>query len=147
MESVNLAGRAGRWSASHWKSAAFGWMAFAVLAVIVGAAVGAKQMEQWAIANGESRRAEQILDRGNFNIPARESVLIQSATATVDDPVFAAAVAAVLQRLAVQWDVTTIVSPLEQPDAGLISRDRHSALSSSTSRARQRTRRTRLRRS
>jgi uncharacterized membrane protein YdfJ with MMPL/SSD domain len=127
-ESANLAGRAARWSASHWKSAAFGWMACAVLAVVVGGAVGAKQMEQWAIANGESRRAEQILDRGNFNIPARESVLIQSATATVDDPVFSATVGAVIQRLAVQWDVTTIVSPLDQRDAGLISRDRHSAL-------------------
>ena len=64
MESVNLAGRAGRWSAAHWKTAAFGWIAFAVLAVVVGSAVGAKQMKPWAIANGESRRAEQILDRG-----------------------------------------------------------------------------------
>ena len=128
MGRMNLAGRAGRWSAAHWKTAAFGWIAFAVLAVVVGGAVGAKQMKPWAIANGESRRAEQILDRGNFDIPARESVLIQSATATVDDPAFSAAVTAVLQRLAVQWDVMTIVSPLQAPEAGLISRDRHSAL-------------------
>jgi uncharacterized membrane protein YdfJ with MMPL/SSD domain len=128
MEPVNLAGRAGRWSAAHWKTAAFGWVVFSVLAVVVGGIVGAKQMEQWAIANGESRRAEQTLADGNFDIPARESVLVQSATATVGDPQFKAAVADVLQRLAVQWDVTTIVSPLEQPDAGLISRDRHSAL-------------------
>jgi RND superfamily putative drug exporter len=128
MERINLAGRAGRWSASHWKTAAFGWIAFAVLAVVVGGAVGAKQMKPWAVSNGESRRAEQMLDRGNFDIPARESVLIQSANTTVDDPAFAAAVRAVLQRLAVQWDVTTIVSPLEESGAGLISRDRHSAL-------------------
>ena len=128
MEPVNLAGRAGRWSAAHWKTAAFGWVVFSVLAVVVGGIVGAKQMEQWAIANGESRRAEQILANGNFDLPARESVLVQSATTTVGDPQFNAAVADVLQRLAVQWDVTTIVSPLEQPDAGLVSRDRHSAL-------------------
>ena len=84
MGRTNLAGRAGRWSASHWKTAAFGWIAFAVAAVVVGSAVGVSQMKSWAIANGDSRRAEQILDQGNFKIPARESVLVQSATGTVD---------------------------------------------------------------
>jgi hypothetical protein len=74
MESVNLAGRAGRWSASHWKTAAFGWIALAIIAVVVGGAVGARQMEQWGVTNGESRRAAQILDQGNFDIPARESI-------------------------------------------------------------------------
>jgi len=86
METANLAGRAGHWSSAHWKLAAFGWIAFAVLAVVVGSAVGAKQMKSWAIANGESRRAEQILDQGNFKIPARESVLVQSRTATLGEP-------------------------------------------------------------
>ena len=80
----NLSGRAGRWSASHWWQAAFGWLAFAMVAVVVGTAVGARQMEDWAIANGESRRAEQILDQGGFKIPARESVLIQSGIGTVE---------------------------------------------------------------
>ena len=37
MGRLNLAGRAGRWSASHWKLAAFGWIAFAVVAVVVAA--------------------------------------------------------------------------------------------------------------
>ena len=84
MDDTNLAGRAGRWSASHWKRAAFGWIAFAILAVRVGGAVGTQQMKDWAIANGESRRAEQILDEGNFKIPARESVLVQSSGGTID---------------------------------------------------------------
>ncbi len=84
MEDTNLAGRAGRWSASHWKMAAFGWIAFAVVAVVVGGAVGTREMKDWAIANGESRHAEQILDEGNFKIPARESVLVQSKTGTID---------------------------------------------------------------
>ena len=96
---TNLAGRAGRWSASHWKMAAFGWIAFATLAVVLGGAVGAKQMKAWAIANGESRRAEQILDRASFKIPARENVLVQSRTATVDQPAFVAAVASLVQSL------------------------------------------------
>src|SRR5690348_13365102 len=38
MTNTNLAGRAGRWSAAHWKRAAFGWILFAVLAVFMGAA-------------------------------------------------------------------------------------------------------------
>jgi RND superfamily putative drug exporter len=128
MAATNLAGRAGRWSASHWKRAAFGWIAFAILAVAFGSVVGAKQMEPWAISNGESRRAEQILDEGAFKIPARESVLVQSTWATVDQPVFASAVANVVQTLSGQPDVTGIVSPIEHPNAGLVSRDRHSAL-------------------
>jgi uncharacterized membrane protein YdfJ with MMPL/SSD domain len=128
MERTNLAGRAGRWSASHWKRAAFGWLAFAVLAVVVGGAVGARQMKPWAISNGQSRQAEQLLDQGNFKLPARESVLVQSAWATVDRPAFSSAVANVVQTLSGQPDVTNIVSPIEHPDAGLVSRDRHSAL-------------------
>jgi RND superfamily putative drug exporter len=128
MATANLAGRAGRWSAAHWKLAAFGWIAFAVLAVVVGGAVGAKQMKSWAIANGESRRAEQILDQGNFKIPARESVLVQSRTATVDEPAFAAAVGGVVQALSRQPNVTDLVSPIDQPRAGLVASDRHSAL-------------------
>ena len=36
MKGTNLAGRAGRWSAAHWKTAAFGWAAFAVAAVVLG---------------------------------------------------------------------------------------------------------------
>jgi hypothetical protein len=128
METSNLAGRAGRWSAGHWKTAAFGWLGFAVLAVLIGGAVGAKQMRPWAIANGESRRAEQILDQANFKLPARESVLVQSRTATVDQPAFVAAVASLVQTLSGQPDVLNIVSPVDHPNAGLVARDRHSAL-------------------
>src|SRR5665647_1801187 len=123
MGDTNLSGRAGRWSASHWKRATFGWLGFAILAIVVGGAVGAQQMKPWAIANGESRRAEQILDQGNFKIPARESVLVQSAWATVDQPAFSSAVANVVQTLSGQPDVTRIISPIEHPNAGLISRD------------------------
>src|SRR4051794_32257660 len=128
MESTNLAGRAGRWSAGHWKTATFGWLAFAVAAVVVGGLVGANEMKPWAIANGESRTAEQILDAARFKVPARESVLIQSAWATTDEQPFSAAVANVVQTLSGQPDVENIVSPIEHPDAGLIAKDRHSAL-------------------
>jgi len=125
---TNLAGRAGSWSAAHWKLAALGWVAFAVLAVVIGGLVGAKEMKQWEISNGDSRRAEQILDQGDFKIPARESVLVQSFTTTVDQPAFASAVAGLIQTLSREPDVTNIVSPIDHPKAGLVSADRHSAL-------------------
>ena len=124
----NLAGRCGRWSAAHWKTAAFGWLAFAVAAAVVGGAVGAKQMSSWAIANGQSRQAEQILANAGFQTPARESVLVQSATSRASDGAFTAVVASVATRLAAQPAVANVVSPLDQPSGGLVSRDGHSAL-------------------
>jgi RND superfamily putative drug exporter len=125
---TNLAGRAGRWSAAHWKTAAFGWIAFAVLAVVIGGAVGARQMEDWAVANGESRRAEQILDEAGFDLPARESVLVQSRTATVEEPAFWSAVSGVERALTRQPEVENVVSPVSRPQAGLVSADEHSVL-------------------
>ncbi len=68
METTNFAGRAGRWSAAHWKTAAFGWIALALLAIAFGRLVGTNQMKSWAVANGESRRAAQILDQANFDL-------------------------------------------------------------------------------
>ena len=38
--SNNIAARMGRWSANHRKKAIFGWLAFVVLAVAAGMAVG-----------------------------------------------------------------------------------------------------------
>jgi RND superfamily putative drug exporter len=128
MTRSNLALRAGRWSAAHWKTAAIGWIAFAVAAVLVGRAVGAKQMQSWAVSNGDSRRAEQILSQANFEYPSRESVLIQSHAVAASDPRFVAVIAAVAQRLSTQPNVMNVVSPLDHPQSGLTSRDRHSVL-------------------
>ena len=38
----NLAARMGRWSADHWKTATFGWLAFVVVAFALGGMVGTK---------------------------------------------------------------------------------------------------------
>jgi hypothetical protein len=40
MDRLNVAGRAGRWSAAHWKKALFGWLVFAVAAIALGNVVG-----------------------------------------------------------------------------------------------------------
>jgi hypothetical protein len=38
--SHNLAARMGRWSAAHWKTATFGWLAFVLVAFGLGGMVG-----------------------------------------------------------------------------------------------------------
>ena len=36
----NLAERAARWSAAHWKTATFGWLAFVAAALVAGSSPG-----------------------------------------------------------------------------------------------------------
>ena len=94
---LNLAARAGRWSASHWKTATLGWIAFVVVALAIGAAVGTKHLGNKEGIPGESGRMEQILAK-DFEQPAGETVLIQSRTLTASDPGFKAAIHAVTWR-------------------------------------------------
>ena len=41
----NLAARMGRWSADHWKTATFGWLAFVLVAFALGGMVGTKTID------------------------------------------------------------------------------------------------------
>ena len=65
----NLAARMGRWSAAHWKTATFGWLAFVVVAFMLGGMVGTKLIDDSTAGPGESGRADRILDAG-FKQPA-----------------------------------------------------------------------------
>ena len=67
--STNLAARMGRWSARHRKTAIFGWLAFVVAAVVLGGALGTKQLTDTDTLPGESGRAARMLDDG-FKQPA-----------------------------------------------------------------------------
>jgi uncharacterized membrane protein YdfJ with MMPL/SSD domain len=87
----NLAARMGRWSAGHWKTATFGWLAFVLVAFAVGGAVGLKTIDPNKPGPGESGRVDRILDDG-FKQPAGESVLIQSRSLRSGDPAFAGAI-------------------------------------------------------
>ena len=123
----NLAARMGRWSADHWKTATFGWLAFVVAAVVLGGMVGTTNIDQSTSGPGESGRMDRILDAG-FKKPAAENVLIQSRTARAGTPAFDAAIADVVARLAKESDVQNVRSPGENGNADLISKDGHSAL-------------------
>ena len=71
----------GRWSADHWKTATFGWLALVVVAFGIGGMVGTKNPNPNTSGPGESGRMDRILHAG-FKRPAAENVLIQSRTAT-----------------------------------------------------------------
>jgi hypothetical protein len=70
-QSRNLAARMGRWSASHWKTATFGWLAVVVAAVALGGMAGTKTIDPNAAGPGESGRMDKILAAG-FKQPAGE---------------------------------------------------------------------------
>lgn len=67
MERTNFAGRAGRWSAAHWKTATFGWIAAGIIAVVIGTAVGTVMLTDSEQASGETAKAEQILQNAGFS--------------------------------------------------------------------------------
>jgi uncharacterized membrane protein YdfJ with MMPL/SSD domain len=124
---LNLAARAGRWSAAHWKTAAFGWIAFVVLAVVLGSAIGTNQLSDDEGIPGESGRMEKVLEE-NFQTPAGETVLIQSETLKADSSAFRAAVEDVAGRMSSIPAVTNVQSPLEPGNSDQISADGRSAI-------------------
>ncbi len=123
----NLAARVGRWSARHWKTAVFGWLAFVLLAFAFGRMVGTEQLSATEPGPGESGEVQKILNN-EFEQPAKELVLVQSASLTARSAPFQAAVRDVIRRLDAQPDATNIESPLAPGNADRISRDGHSAL-------------------
>src|SRR3954471_13387554 len=99
-QSRNLAARAGHWSARHRKIAIFGWIAFVVIAFVIGGAAGTKKIKDENQGNGDSRRAAQIVAAAGLKDRASEQVLIQSRGAVrAKDPQFRAAVLDVTNRL------------------------------------------------
>ena len=75
---MSIAGRAGAISAAHWKRATIGWLLFAIAAVILGSAVGAKPMSDSDMASGQTAEAERMLAEGGFNrcVLAREGYIL-----------------------------------------------------------------------
>jgi RND superfamily putative drug exporter len=126
---LNLAARAGRWSANNWKKAFFGWLVLAVLALVVGMAAGHKQIADSETASGEAATAQRILEQAGFKAPATESVLIQSKDATVNDAKLRSPVVGVVAALSGRSDVINLHNPLlTKNGGGQISADGHSVL-------------------
>jgi uncharacterized membrane protein YdfJ with MMPL/SSD domain len=122
----NLAARMARWSGQHRKKAIFGWLAFVLVAFVVGMnVIGSKQLTDLDQFTGESGDAEQALDRAGLR-PVEEVVFVQSDELTVRDPAFRAAVEDVTGRLSRVQYVENVKSPLTGD--GEVSADGHAAL-------------------
>src|SRR4051794_31417239 len=135
---LNLAARAGRWSARHRKKAIGGWLAFVVVATLVGGALGTKTFSWQDNGPGESGRADKAIYHG-FPKHASETVLIQAHDGSVtgaargsrgaaDSMAFRAAVRDVEARLRATPNVSNIQSPYAAGNAGRISHDGRSVL-------------------
>jgi uncharacterized membrane protein YdfJ with MMPL/SSD domain len=130
MQPRTLAARAGRWSATHRKTAIAGWILFVVLATVIGGKVGQKNLEPSAMGNGESKRGEMIVADAGFPDTVGERVLIQGkGSIAADDPQVTAAVKDVVSRLDKIEGVDDIESPLVAKDrANTISKDGRSVV-------------------
>ena len=129
MKSRNIAARAGRWSAKHRKTAIFGWLAFVVIAFVIGGAVGQNTIAEEDYGNGSSRAADQAIAAADFPENAGEQVLVQGrGDVKAGDPEFTAAVKDTVSRLEATKHVEKIESPLASGNEGQLSKDGRSAL-------------------
>src|SRR5690242_20096514 len=122
----NLAARMGHWSATHRKTAIWGWVAFVVVAVLIGRAVAPQQLQGPDNFTGEAGTAETALYGAGLR-PNTEHVFFQSKTLTIHDPQYRAAVQQAASELSHARNVQNVVSPLGGGDAA-VSADGRSAL-------------------
>src|SRR5206468_951343 len=116
-----------RWSAHHRKKAIWGWLAFTLVAFMIGGAIGTKTQTAAQSGVGESGRAARTIDNA-FPKHQVEEVLVQSGSATASDPSFRAVVGDVQRRLSTVPYANAFESPYKPGNAGQISADGHSAL-------------------
>jgi RND superfamily putative drug exporter len=120
----------GRWSASHWKTAVFGWLVFVVAVTFLGFKVGTNTISEQDRNVGQAHRGDQILKESGFGQtdPQTEIVLIQSKSQTIDNPAFRAAVNDVVHAVSPFKVVKNLRSPLDPGYADQVSKDKHSVL-------------------
>src|SRR3989440_3665700 len=127
---MNIAGRMGAWSAAHWKTAVFGWLACVVVFFYVGnALIGLKQIDLNDAGVGQSHTADQILKKAfPERAPQAEFVLVESTTRTVADPAFRATVDDVIASVKSDPTIKKLHSPFAPGKESQISDDRRAAM-------------------
>jgi uncharacterized membrane protein YdfJ with MMPL/SSD domain len=122
-----FAARMGRWSAQHRKKAIWGWIAFVVVAFVIGNAVGTKQPTHQDYI-GQSGQAAKLFD-GHFPKKDSEQVLVQAAKGgKATDASVRKAVSETIAAVSGKPGVTEIDSPYEKGNEGQISKDGRSVL-------------------
>src|SRR4051812_732345 len=95
---TNFAGRVGRWSAHHRKTAIIGWLVFVAAMYMIGGAVGTDTLDQSKAGVRDSGRAASI-QADAFPQEDGENVIISSTKLDHDAPQFRAAVTDTVKRL------------------------------------------------
>jgi uncharacterized membrane protein YdfJ with MMPL/SSD domain len=124
----NLAARVGRWSATHWKTALFGWILFVAAAFSLTFFIQTRDLTSAEDSSGNSKVAEEIIAGAGFPERAGESVIIQHPSLRADDPPFVAVVRDAATRLGRTPNVQSLQAPTGPDARQLISKDGHSAL-------------------
>jgi uncharacterized membrane protein YdfJ with MMPL/SSD domain len=124
----NIAARAGRWSAQHRKKAILGWLAFVIVAVVLGGSVGTQTLGDDDYEIGESGRADSAVS-DHFPDKEDESVLVQSQNGVSNrDPEFRQTVQTVVAQLKATEHVRNVQSPYAEGSQGALSENGRSAL-------------------
>ena len=130
MPNRNLAARAGYWSATHRRMAIGGWLAFVVVAFVLGGAIGTRTLTDDEDGNGSSRVADKVVSKADFPDKADEQVLVRARNGRLStkDPEFKLAVKDVVNKLQDARDTVDVASPFDAGNEGQVSKDGHSAL-------------------
>jgi RND superfamily putative drug exporter len=124
----SLAARIGRWSTRHRGKAIAGWLAFVLVALVIGNAVGTITPSNNGSSHGDSATGDRLLDDA-YPDQASETVLVQGKHgAKATDPGFRATVAAVVSGVSGKPGVVDVRSPYAKGAGGQISADGHSAM-------------------
>jgi uncharacterized membrane protein YdfJ with MMPL/SSD domain len=120
-----IAARAGHWSATNRKKAIGLWLAFVVVALVGGGAVGQRSLTDAESNVGESKAAEMTLDKQGPKDAASESVLIQSKTQNTNSAEFRSAVESVRHALEASGQFAEVdpAQPSTDGHAGLVNAD------------------------
>ncbi len=124
----NFTARAAQWSAAHRKAAVLGWLAFVIVAFMVGSAAGMVTLKAGEGENGQSRQADQTLAQQFPRERAVEEVLFESRAGGRLGSDYRAAVTQLVAALSRTPSVTGIKSPLVAVNAGQVARDGRAAL-------------------
>jgi len=125
--SRNIAATAGRWSATHRKTAIIGWILFVVLSFMVGGGTGTNLLTSEDSGVGESGKAERII-KDAYPDKVNEMVFVQSKTLDAKSPEFRAVVVDVTQRLDKIDGVTQITDPYSKSENGGTISPKHDAV-------------------
>jgi putative drug exporter of the RND superfamily len=122
-----FAARMGRWSARNRKKAIWGWIAFVVVAFVIGNAVGTQEPAHQDYI-GQSGQAAKLFDN-HFPKKDEEQVIVQAPKGGhATDASVRTAVAGTIAAVSGKPGVTEVKSPYEKGNEGQVSKDGRSVL-------------------